>query len=196
MPQRSLVVVPTLNEADNLERLVREVLGALPGSDVLVVDDASSDGTGAVAAALAQRDSRVHVLHRPAKLGLGTAYVAGFRWGLARDYDCLFEMDADFSHHPRYLPELMAALQVGADVVVGSRNVPGGDIEGWGPFRYLLSKGGSLYARAILGVSVRDLTTGFKAYTRRALELIAIDQVDSNGYAFQIETTYRALCCG
>ena len=119
--------------------------------------------------------------------------MAGFRWGLERGYERFFEMDADFSHDPKYLPAFVAALDAGADVVVGSRNVPGGSVVGWGPLRHLISKGGSLYSQLLLGVGIRDLTTGFKAYTRRALELLDIDAVRSNGYAFQIETTYRAL---
>jgi dolichol-phosphate mannosyltransferase len=189
---RILVVIPTLNEADNIERLVRAVLESPPAVDVLIVDDGSSDGTGVIADLLAEQRS-VHVLHRPSKRGIGSAYVAGFNWGLGRGYDYFFEMDADFSHDPCYLPEFLRELSTGNDVVVGSRNVPGGAIEGWGPLRYLLSKGGSLYARWILGVRVRDLTTGFKAYSRYALQCIDINAIQSNGYAFQVETTYRAL---
>lgn len=196
MAERCLVVVPTLNEADNLERLARAVLEALPHADVLVVDDASTDGTAAMADELAHAEARVHVMHRARKLGIGTAYVAGLRWGLARGYDYFFEMDADFSHDPRYLPSFVNALARGADVVVGSRNIAGGAIVGWGPLRYLLSKGGSFYARSVLGVPVRDLTTGFKGYTRRALEQLELGEIESNGYAFQIETTYRALARG
>jgi dolichol-phosphate mannosyltransferase len=188
-----LIIVPTFNEAETLVSFVEAVLCALPDGEVLVVDDASPDGTGRLADQLGAREPRVHVLHRHGKLGLGTAYVAGFRWGLARGYERFFEMDADFSHDPSYLPAFAAELERGADVVVGSRNVPGGAIRGWGPLRYLLSKGGSLYSRLVLGVAVRDLTTGFKAYTRHALESIDIDGISSNGYAFQIETTYRAL---
>lgn len=193
MPPRTLVVIPTFNEVETLARLIEAVTGALPGVELLIVDDASEDGTGAIADAWSLRDARVHVLHRPSKLGLGTAYVMGFRWGLERDYQYFFEMDADFSHDPSYLPGFLEELDRGADLVVGSRNVPGGAIRGWGPLRYLLSKGGSLYSRLLLGVTVRDLTTGFKAYTRHALESIDIDAISSNGYAFQIETTYRAL---
>jgi dolichol-phosphate mannosyltransferase len=193
VPARPLIIVPTFNEADNLARLLEQVQRTLPDAHVLIVDDASADGTGAIADEASKRDARVHVLHRARKLGLGTAYVAGFRWGLARDYQRFVQMDADFSHDPQYLPRFMAALDAGADVVVGSRNVPGGRVEGWGPLRHLVSKGGSVYSRWVLGASVRDLTTGFKAYTRRALELIGIEQLTSNGYAFQIETTYRAL---
>jgi dolichol-phosphate mannosyltransferase len=192
----SLVIVPTFNEAANLVRLIGAVQRALPDSDVLVVDDASADGTGRIAARVARSDERVHVIHRPRKLGLGTAYVAGFRWGLGRGYQRFVQMDADFSHDPDYLPRFMERLDAGADVVVGSRNVRSGRVEGWGPVRHLVSKGGSLYSRWVLGVSVRDLTTGFKAFRRQALERIGIDELTSNGYAFQIETTYRALCRG
>jgi dolichol-phosphate mannosyltransferase len=190
---RTLIVVPTFNEAETLVSFVEAVLRVLPDAHLLVVDDASPDGTGRLADALATREPRAFAIHRAHKLGLGTAYVAGFRWGLERDYQRFFEMDADFSHDPSYLPSLVVALDAGADVVVGSRNVPGGAIRGWGPLRHLISKGGSLYSRLVLGVAVRDLTTGFKAYTRRALESIDIEAVASNGYAFQIETTFRAL---
>lgn len=193
---RCLIVVPTFNEADNLARLLQGVRRSLPFADVLVVDDASPDGTGAIARRLAEQDPRLFVLARNSKSGLGSAYVDGFSWGLARDYDCFFEMDADFSHDPRYLPAFVAELERGAQVVVGSRNVPGGGIVGWGLLRHVLSKGGSLYSRLVLSASVRDMTTGFKAYTRRALELIDVGSVGANGYAFQIETTYRALCAG
>jgi dolichol-phosphate mannosyltransferase len=190
---RSLIIVPTFNEADNLGRLLDAVQRALPDAHLLIVDDASADATGAIADEVSRRDPRVHVLHRPRKLGLGTAYVAGFRWGLSRGYERFVQMDADFSHDPAYLPRFMAELDAGAEVVVGSRNVPGGSVEGWGPLRHLVSKGGSVYSRWVLGVGVRDLTTGFKAYTRRALELVGVEKLTSNGYAFQIETTYRAL---
>lgn len=169
------------------------MLEQLPQADVLVVDDASPDGTGQLVEQLSRAEPRVHVLHRAAKLGLGSAYVAGFTWGLARPYSAFVEMDADFSHDPSYLSPLLATLTGGADVAVGSRNIPGGSIQGWGPLRHLLSKGGSLYARSVLRTNIRDMTTGFKAYTRRALEVIEIDSLRSNGYAFQIETTFRAL---
>jgi dolichol-phosphate mannosyltransferase len=195
-PPRVLIATPTYDEADNLERFVREVHAVLPFAHVLVVDDASPDGTGAIADRLAADDARVHVIHRPAKLGLGTAYVAAFAWALARDYDVIFEMDADLSHDPALLPRFLEAIESGAEMVVGSRNVAGGGVRGWGPGRYLLSKGGSLYARVLLGVPVRDLTTGFKAFTRRALSAIRPETLRSNGYSFQIETTYRALAAG
>ncbi|MBK8252697.1 MAG: polyprenol monophosphomannose synthase [Polyangiaceae bacterium] len=190
---RVLVITPTYNEHDNLRAFVAGVLGVLPAAHVLVVDDASPDGTGDVADGLAKEDARVRVIHRAGKLGLGTAYLEGFRYALENGYDAAFEMDADLSHDPAYLPAFLEALEGGADVVTGSRNMPGGGVEGWGVGRHLLSKGGSLYARMILGVHIRDLTTGFKAYTRRALLALGIGEIRSNGYAFQIETTYRAL---
>jgi dolichol-phosphate mannosyltransferase len=190
---RTLIVTPTYNERDNLAEFVAAVRASAPSADLLVVDDASPDGTGALADALAAGDPHVHVLHRAGKLGLGTAYVEGFRHALGRGYDVVFEMDADLSHDPAYIAQFLAAVEAGADVVLGSRNVPGGGVEGWGLGRHVLSKGGSLYARSILGVDVRDLTTGFKAYTRRALAEIDLDTIRSNGYSFQIETTYRAL---
>lgn len=189
----TLIVVPTFNEVANIEPLVGAIHAALATAHVLIVDDASPDGTAEAARRLCASDARVHLLERGSKLGLGSAYMAGFAWGLERDYQRFFEMDADFSHDPQLLPSFVAALDAGADVVAGSRNVPGGAIEGWGPLRYLLSKGGSLYARLILQLAVRDLTTGFKAYTRHALERIDIPSLRSNGYAFQVETSYRAV---
>jgi dolichol-phosphate mannosyltransferase len=191
--KRALIVTPTYNERANLERFVSEVRGLAPGADMLIVDDASPDGTGDIADDIARRDSKVKVMHRAGKLGLGTAYIDAFRKGLAEGYDLFFEMDADLSHDPKYLPDFFRALADGADVVVGSRNIPGGAVEGWGPGRLILSKGGSLYSRFILGVGVRDLTTGYKAFTRQALLAIDLDTVRSNGYSFQIEMTFRAL---
>jgi dolichol-phosphate mannosyltransferase len=193
MAPRILVLTPTYEERDNLPRFVEALFRVLPGAHLLVIDDASPDGTGALADELAADDDRIDVLHRPAKLGLGTAYVDGFRHALARDYQVVFEMDTDLSHDARHLPSFLRAIEDGADVVVGSRNILGGGVVGWGLGRHLLSSGGSLYARTILGVDVRDLTTGYKAYTRAALEAIGVDELRCNGYAFQIETTYRAL---
>jgi len=194
MPEpRILIVVPTFNERDNLPILVDAVFAVQPEAHLLIVDDASPDGTGKIADDMAARDPRVHVMHRSGKRGLGSAYVEGFSWGLQRTYELFIEMDADMSHDPRYLTALIAALDDGADLAVGSRNIPEGGVEGWGIGRQFLSKGGSLYSRAVLGVGVHDLTTGFKAYKRRTLELIGLDRVHSNGYAFQIETTFRAL---
>jgi dolichol-phosphate mannosyltransferase len=192
-PPRALIVTPTYNERANLERFVGEVRSAAPHADLLIVDDASPDATGEVADQLAARDPQIHVMHRAGKMGLGTAYVDGFRWGLARDYAQLFEMDADLSHQPKYLAAFFRALEEGADVVVGSRNIPGGAVEGWGLGRLALSKGGSAYSRVVLGVPIRDLTTGFKGFKRAVLEQLDLDTVRSNGYSFQIEMTYRAL---
>ena len=188
-----LVIVPTYNERENLPQIVAAVHEHLPEADVLVVDDNSPDGTGAVADELAARDGKVHVLHRPGKQGLGTAYVAGFKWALARDYQFLFEMDCDFSHDPKYLPIMLARARAGADLVLGSRYVDGGGTVNWGPMRKFISRGGSLYARTILGVGVRDLTGGFKCFRRATLEKLDLDSVSAQGYGFQIEMTYRAV---
>jgi dolichol-phosphate mannosyltransferase len=159
--------------------------------DVLVIDDDSPDGTGRVADAIAGREPRVHVLHRARKEGLGKAYLAGFDWALARGYELVLEMDADFSHSPSYLPQLLARARE-ADLVLGSRNVKGGGTVNWGIGRKILSRGGSLYARTILGLDVRDLTGGFKCFRREVLEAIDLSTVQCSGYAFQIELTYRA----
>lgn len=190
---RCLVVTPTYNERENLPGFTASLFAAAPHVDLLIVDDASPDQTGVLANEMAERDSRVSVLHRAGKLGLGTAYLDGFRRGLALGYDCLIEMDADLSHDPRHLPAMVGAFASGADVVVGSRNVAGGRVEGWGLGRHIMSKGGSLYSRILLGVPVRDLTTGYKLWSRRALEAVDLDSVSSNGYSFQIEMTFRAL---
>jgi len=188
-----LVIVPTYNERDNLPQIVAAVHEHLPEADLLVVDDNSPDGTGQVADQIAQRDARVSVLHRSGKLGLGTAYIAGFKWALSRDYQFVFEMDCDFSHDPKYLPALLARARAGADLVLGSRYVEGGGTVNWGPLRKLISRGGSLYARTILGVAVRDLTGGFKCFRRPLLEAVDLDSVSAQGYGFQIEMTYRAI---
>jgi dolichol-phosphate mannosyltransferase len=193
MDEKVLIVVPTYNERDNLKALVRAVFEQVPSAHLLVVDDASPDGTGELADDLRDRDSRIRVIHRPGKLGLGTAYVVGFRYGLARDYTYIIEMDADFSHDPKYLPRLLERARAGADLVQGSRYVQGGGTENWGLGRRVLSRGGSLYARTILGVPVRDLTGGFKCFRRRVLETLDLDAVRSEGYSFQIEMTYRTI---
>ncbi|HTQ44881.1 MAG TPA: polyprenol monophosphomannose synthase [Polyangiaceae bacterium] len=190
---RTLVVTPTYNEKDNLERFVAAVREALPEANLLVVDDASPDGTGDIADAIASRDPHVGVIHRSGKLGLGTAYVQAFTQGLAEGYERFFEMDADLSHDVRYLPDFVRALDEGYDVVIGSRNIAGGGVEGWGVGRHFISKGGSIYSRTILGLPVKDLTSGYKAFSRRALEAIDLADVHSNGYSFQIEMTYRAV---
>jgi dolichol-phosphate mannosyltransferase len=192
MPQ-ALIVVPTYNERDNVREAAERLLGALPGAEVLFVDDNSPDGTGALLDELAAAEPRIHVMHRAGKLGLGTAYVEGFGWGLARGYEFLFEMDADGSHDPRYLPAMLALAEDGADVVIGSRYVPGGGTANWGVGRRLLSRGGSFYARTILGIDIRDVTAGFICWRRAALEAIDLATISSNGYSFQIEMKYRAL---
>src|SRR5512137_1304657 len=171
--------------------MVAAVLASAPSCDVLVVDDNSPDGTGRIADELAAADPRVHVLHRAGKEGLGKAYLAAFAWALARDYGLVLEMDCDFSHDPKYLPGMLAAAGE-ADLVLGSRYVEGGGTVNWGWLRKLISRGGSLYARTILGLSVRDLTGGFKCFRREVLEAIDLASVECTGYAFQIELTYRA----
>jgi dolichol-phosphate mannosyltransferase len=188
--RRACVVLPTYNESDNLPRIVPAILAASPVLDVLVVDDDSPDGTGALADDLAARDRRVRVLHRRRKEGLGRAYLAGFAEALAAGYGRILEMDADFSHDPARLPVL---LETDADLVLGSRYVAGGGTVNWGLGRRILSRGGSLYARAVLGIPVQDLTGGFKCFRRNVLENLDLASVRSTGYAFQIELTYRAI---
>lgn len=189
---RALVIVPTYNERENLPRLVPEILRQDPSIHILVVDDGSPDGTGEIADALARDEPRLNVLHREAKLGLGTAYVAGFRWGLEHGFDFLFEMDADFSHDPDHLPKFLDAIQR-FDVVLGSRYLHGRvTVVNWPIGRLLLSYFANVYARRVTGVPVADLTGGFKCFRREVLEAIPLDRVESNGYAFQIEMSFRA----
>ena len=191
---KAVVCLPTYNELENLEPMLR----ALGDKDVrvLVIDDSSPDGTGRLADRLAQELDYVDVLHRERKEGLGPAYLAGFRRALADGAELVLEMDCDFSHDPNDVPRLLAAVEQGADLALGSRYVPGGGVRNWGLIRRVISAGGSLYARVLLGVKVRDLTGGFKCYRRAALEAIDLDGVASKGYAFQIETTYRVLRAG
>jgi dolichol-phosphate mannosyltransferase len=192
---RACVVMPTYDERENLPEIVPAVLGASPLLDVLVVDDDSPDGTGVVADALAAHEPRVRVLHRRRKQGLGPAYLAGFDVALHAGYGRILEMDADFSHDPAALPSLLAVSR-DADLVLGSRYVPGGGTLHWGLGRRLLSRGGNLYARAVLGARIRDLTGGFKCFRREVLERIHLETVATTGYAFQIELTFRALRAG
>ena len=197
-PIRAVVCVPTYNERDNVEPLVRalgEVLDTARDR-VLVIDDGSPDGTGELADRLAAELPWVGVLHRTAKEGIGRAYLAGFAQALATDADLVLEMDCDFSHDPADVPRLIAACENGADLVLGSRWVDGGGTENWGLIRRLVSRGGSLYARLVLGVGIRDLTGGFKCFRRRVLETIDLDAIAARGYGFQIEGTYRALRAG
>jgi dolichol-phosphate mannosyltransferase len=190
-PPRAVVCLPTYNERENLEPMLR----ALGDKDVrvLVIDDGSPDGTGELADRLAAELGYVEVLHREHKEGLGPAYLAGFKHALAGGAELVLEMDCDFSHDPKDVPRLIGAVESGADVALGSRYTRGGGVRNWGLVRRFISAGGSFYARVILGVTVRDLTGGFKCYRRQVLETIDLDAVTSKGYAFQIETTYRAL---
>ena len=199
LPGPVWVVVPTYNERENLAPLVRAVRSELdevaPDHRVLIVDDSSPDGTGEMADELAGADSRVEVLHRPDKRGLGPAYIAGFQHALEAGAELIVEMDADFSHDPSYLGPMLEAARE-ADLVLGSRYVHGGGVRNWGLARRIVSRGGSLYARAVLGVPVKDLTGGFKCFRREVLEAIDLSRVRAQGYAFQVELTYRALQMG
>ncbi|HEX9394653.1 MAG TPA: polyprenol monophosphomannose synthase [Gemmatimonadales bacterium] len=192
MPERALVVIPTYNEAENLPNIVPQVLAQDPRLEVLVVDDNSPDGTGRLADGLAQANPRVHVLHREGKLGLGTAYLAGFRWAIEKRYDYAFEMDADFSHDPAHLKDFLTAIAT-ADVVLGSRYLGGRvTVVNWPMGRLVLSYCANIYARWITGLRIWDLTGGFKCFRRHVLEALDLSQVRSNGYAFQIEMSVRA----
>ena len=195
MSERVLVIVPTYNERENLDRVLDRLAAAVPAADVLVVDDGSPDGTGDLADARAARDGRVHVLHRTTKSGLGGAYVAGFRWGLEQGYDALVEMDADGSHAPEQLPDLLAAL-AGADVVLGSRWVEGGSVVDWPRRREILSRGGNTYTRLALGLPVRDATGGFRVYRREVLAAMDLGDIASQGYCFQVDLVWRAWQAG
>ena len=192
MAERALVIIPTYNEASNVGQIVPEVLQQDERIDVLVVDDNSPDGTGKIADKLANESGRIHVLHRAGKLGLGTAYLDGFRWALQRDYEFIFEMDADFSHNPKHLPEFLAAIR-DSDLVLGSRYLHRRvTVVNWPMSRLLLSYGANIYAKLITGHRLFDATGGFKCFRRGVLEAIELDRVRSNGYAFQIEVSFRA----
>ena len=187
-----LVLIPTYNEKGNLPSFIAAVRAALPQADILVIDDNSPDGTGILAEGIAAQDAQVKVLHREQKEGLGRAYLAGFAWALERQYSHVFEIDADFSHNPKDLPRLLEAAEK-ADLALGCRWMPGGGVSGWPWSRLALSRFGNLYARLILGVPYRDLTGGFKCFRREALETLDLDEIQSVGYGFQIEATWRAL---
>ena len=192
MAERALVIVPTYNEASNIRLIVPEILSQDQRIDVLVVDDNSPDGTGQIADELAGQNQRIHVLHRDGKQGLGTAYVAGFKWALDRDYEYIFEMDADYSHDPKHLPEFLAAAQE-ADLVLGSRYLNGRvTVANWPMTRLLLSYFANIYARIVTGHKLWDATGGFKCFRRKVLSSIELDSVRSNGYSFQIEMSFRA----
>ena len=191
MAERALVIVPTYNESRNLPRIVPEILAQDPRLEVLVVDDNSPDGTGGLAEDMAARNPRIHVFHRAAKEGLGRAYLAGFRWALERPFDYVFEMDADFSHDPKFLPRFLDAIEH-ADLVIGSRYKTGVNVINWPMSRLLLSYFANVYARIVTGMPLSDATGGFKCFRRRVLEAVELDRVRSNGYAFQIEMSFRA----
>lgn len=192
---RTLVVIPTYNEVDNLESIVARLRAAVPAAAVLVVDDSSPDGTGDLADKLASGDDQVHVLHRGGKQGLGAAYIAGFRWALEHGYGVMVEMDADGSHAPEELPRLLDALGA-ADLVIGSRYVRGGTVRNWPVSRLLLSRAGNLYARVLLGVPVRDVTAGYRAYRDTVLRALPLGEVSSQGYCFQVDLAWRAWRAG
>lgn len=191
----ALVIIPTYNEAENIKKIVGRVRAAVPQAHVLVADDNSPDGTGKLADELAVGDEHVHVLHRKGKEGLGAAYLAGFRWGMEHDYGVLIEMDADGSHQPEELPRLLTALK-GADLVLGSRWVPGGRVVNWPKSREFISRGGSMYSRVLLDVPIRDVTGGFRAFRRETLEGLGLDEVSSQGYCFQVDLARRAIKTG
>jgi dolichol-phosphate mannosyltransferase len=189
---RPLVIIPTYNEAENIERILRRIADSLPEAGVLVVDDGSPDGTGDLVKAVAAELPDVHLLTRSGKAGLGSAYRAGFAWGLQQGYDALIEMDADFSHDPAVLPSILAPLAEGFDLSIGSRYVKGGAIPNWARHRHLLSQGGNRYASVVLGLNVADSTAGFRAYSAGIMRKLNLDVIRAEGYGFQIEMTYRA----
>lgn len=190
MNQSALIIIPTYNEAENLEPLVEEILAQACGFDILIVDDNSPDGTGKIAEGLAQKKPELHVMHRSGKLGLGTAYVEGFKWALAKGYDYALEMDCDFSHHPSYLPEFLKVIG-SADLVIGSRYIKGGGTRNWGMLRKLISGGGNLFARLMLGLKTQDCTGGFRCYRREMLQKVPWDTMQLKGYAFQVGSVYQ-----
>ncbi|MCW2614102.1 MAG: putative glycosyl transferase [Frankiales bacterium] len=192
---RVLVIVPTFNERENLEPIAARLHAAVPSASLLVVDDGSPDGTGDIADRLAAADERVHVLHRTEKAGLGAAYIAGFAWAREQGYDVVVEMDADGSHQPEQLPRLLAALEH-ADVVLGSRWVPGGEVVNWPRSREVLSRGGNAYTRTMLGLPLRDATGGYRAYRRAVLDALPLHQVASQGYCFQVDLAWQAWRAG
>lgn len=189
---KTLIIIPTYNELENLRPLLQEIFLYAPDSDVLIVDDNSPDGTGKLADEIHNENRHVHVLHRAGKLGLGTAYIAGFKYAVAHDYDAAFEMDADFSHDPRYLPDFLKAIEH-ADLVIGSRYIQGGGTPNWSFLRRFISGGGNIFARFMLGIPVHDCTAGFRCYRRQVLESIDLDTIQSQGYAFQVEMAYRVM---
>jgi dolichol-phosphate mannosyltransferase len=187
---KAIIAIPTYNERENIVNLVRDIQQFAPSVDLLIIDDNSPDGTGAIADDMAARDNTIHVLHRAGKLGLGTAYIAGFHYAIEQGYDFVFEMDADFSHNPSYLPQFLA-LAENADVVIGSRYVEGGGTPNWSRLRKFISGGGNIFARAVLGIPVHDCTAGYRCYRTAALNTLNLDAIRAQGYAFQVEMTYN-----
>ena len=192
---KTLIIIPTYNELENLRPLLREIFSNVPETDILIVDDNSPDGTGKLADEIHTENPQVHVMHRPGKLGLGTAYIAGFKYAVEHGYDAAFEMDADFSHDAGYLPDFLKAIE-DADLVIGSRYISGGGTPNWSPLRRLISGSGNIFARFMLNLSIQDCTAGFRCYRREVLESIDLDTVRSQGYAFQVEMLYRVLLQG
>lgn len=190
---RNLVIIPTYNEKENIEKMVRKVFSLQPTFELLIIDDGSPDGTAQIVKMMQTKYTDLHLIERQGKLGLGTAYIAGFKWALGRGYDYIFEMDCDFSHNPDDLPRLLKACQADADVAVGSRYCTGGKVKNWPIGRILMSYFASVYVRIVLWINIKDTTAGFKCYRRKVLETIELDAVRFMGYAFQIEMKYRAL---
>ena len=187
---RAIIAIPTYNERDNIGNLVTDIRRAVRDVDILIIDDNSPDGTGEIADQLAARDRSIHVIHRPGKMGLGTAYIAGFRYAIEQGYDLVFEMDADFSHNPAYLPEFLALAEQ-ADLVIGSRYIKGGGTPNWAPLRKFISGGGNIFARAVLGIPIHDCTGGYRCYRTAALRTLNLDAIRAQGYAFQVEMAYN-----
>jgi dolichol-phosphate mannosyltransferase len=193
---RILTIIPTYNELESLPKTLGRLRSAVPASDVLVADDNSPDGTGDLADRIASEDPQVHVMHRRGKEGLGAAYIAGFKWALERDYDVIVEMDADGSHQPEQLPRLLDAVESGADLVIGSRWVQGGSVVNWPFYRQLISRTGSTYARTMLGLKIKDMTAGYRAFRRTTLEKLDLEAVESVGYGFQVDLAWRVAKMG
>ena len=189
---KAIAILPTYNEKENIETVVTEILSAHPQIDILIIDDNSPDGTGEIANRIAEKESRVRVHHRPGKLGYGKAYLTGFKMTLDEGYDFYFQMDSDLSHDPREIPAILEKMK-DHDMVIGSRYVPGGRIEGWGPIRYIISMGGNLFARTMLKLPVKDCTSGYRCYKAKVLKELRLDEVKAEGYGFQVEILYRVL---
>lgn len=189
---KTLIIIPTYNEVENLPPLLESIFSYAPETDILIVDDNSPDGTGKLADQIHEANPQVHVLHRTGKLGLGTAYIAGFKYAIAQNYDAAFEMDADFSHDPRYLPDFIKAIE-NADLVIGSRYIHSGGTPNWSLLRRIISGGGNIFARFMLSIPVHDCTAGYRCYRRQVLESIGLDTIQAQGYAFQVELAYRVV---